>query len=136
MAAKGRDFLVQIESSTPGTYETVGGLRTNSFSLNNEQVDISDKDGTAWKALLAQAGLQSISMKGSGVAKSSSTQLKIRDAAFSGAFVNLKLTSGLGYSFTGPFQVTSYEGSGDHNKEETFSVSLDSAGDIVYDNGD
>lgn len=135
MGVKGRDFLIQIETATPGTYATVGGLRSNSFSINNEAVDITDKDGDTWKQLLEGAGIQSVAVKGSGVAKVSTTLAEIRQAAVDNTFVPLKLVSALGYSLTGNFQITSFESAGEYNKEETFSVSLDSAGTITYADG-
>lgn len=135
MGAKGRDFLIQLETAIPGTYATIGGLRSNSFSVNNEQIDITDKDGSGWKQLLEGGGVQAVSLKGSGVSKNSTTLAAIREASFDNTHVSLKLVSALGFSFTGMFAVTSFEGAGEYNKEETFSVSLDSAGDVTYSAG-
>ena len=43
-----------------------------------------------------------------------------------------KLTSGLGDTFVGNFQINSLERNGEYNGAEQFSTSLASAGDIVY----
>ena len=45
----------------------IGGIRTESMTINNETVDVTDKDGNGWRELLEGAGITSMSLKGSGV---------------------------------------------------------------------
>lgn len=57
--------------SPPGA--VIAGARADAGSLNNEPIDITDKDDTAWRTLLDDIGLKSMEMTCSGVL--SSTQL-------------------------------------------------------------
>lgn len=113
-------------------YETVGGMRTTGFTLNNEQVDITDKDGKMWKQLLEAAGVQSMSIKLAGVFKTTAALKAANQQAVDNTFADYRLISDAGDSFTGPFAIPSLERAGEYNKEETYSLTLDSAGDIVY----
>ena len=48
-----------------------------------------------------------------------------------GTFINAKLESNLNEVYTGTFKITSMESSGDYNKEEIFSLTLDSSAQTV-----
>lgn len=139
MAYKGKLFLIKVSNGEvtpiPETFTVVGGFRTNSLTINNEQVDITDKDGTMWKKLLEGAGVQSMSAKGSGVYKDNAKTKVVMAAAVANSILRYQLVSESGESFTGPFAISSVERAGEFNKEETFSFSFESGGDIVYDDG-
>lgn len=129
---KGRDFLVQRESNTPGTYVTIGGMRSTSMTINNESVDVTDKDGDTWRKLLEGAGIQSMSIKLSGVFSDNATTNSVQADVVANSVKNYKLVSGNADFFIGAFQITSMERGGEYNKEETFSVTLESAGTVAY----
>lgn len=63
MAKSGR--LIRI--SRGGT--PVVGARTDSVTINNEPLDVTDKDDAGWRTLLADAGLRSVSCSVEGVLK-------------------------------------------------------------------
>lgn len=132
--AKGRDFLVKVgNGGTPTeTFATVAGMRSTSMTLNNESVDVTDKDGAPWRELLAEAGVQSMSIKLSGVMSDATTAMGMQAKAFANTIHNFELVSGLGDTFAGAFQITSMERGGEYNKEETYSITLESAGVITY----
>lgn len=73
MAQQGRAFLLQVGDGDPGgtgeLFTTVAGLRSTSLSLNNETVDVTTKDSAPWRELLANAGIRSMQVQGSGVFK-------------------------------------------------------------------
>lgn len=130
----GQDFRIKIRVSTgPDVYTAIAGFRSDSMTLNNEAIDVTDKDGTLWKELLEGAGVQSMSLKGSGIVSDAAIfKTTLMGAAVGKTFVKLKLESGLGDVFVGDFLITSLERGGEYNKEETFSCSFDSAGEISY----
>lgn len=134
MAFKGKLFLVKRgDGATPTeAFTTIGGLRTTSLTINNEQVDITDKDGTMWRKLLADAGVQSMSVKGAGVFKDNAVLEAVMAAAVANTVHNYQLVSESGEVFKGPFAISSIERAGEYNKEETYSFTLDSAGDISH----
>lgn len=136
MAYKGKDFLVKRGngelSPTPETFTTIGGMRETGMTINNEQVDITDKDGALWKTLLEGAGIQSMSIKLSGVMKNDTALVNMQAAAFANTIHNYQLLSGNGDMFAGPFAISSFERAGTNGKEETYSLTLESAGVITF----
>ena len=130
----GQDFRIKIRVSTgPDVYTAIAGFRSDGMTLNNEAIDVTDKDGTLWKTLLEGAGVQSMSLKGSGIVSDAAVfKTTLMGAAMAKTFLHLKLESGLGDTFVGDFLVTSLERGGEYNKEETFSCTFDSAAAITY----
>tara|TARA_Y100000385_G_C13012551_1_gene602373 strand:- start:343 stop:786 length:444 start_codon:yes stop_codon:yes gene_type:complete len=141
-AQKGKDVLIKIDSS--GTQTTIGGLRSSSITLNDESVDITTKDSSGYRTLLAGGGVNSISISGSGVFTDTATEGLMKDAyinqlhfeadgstANTPEFEDYEFFIPDFFKFTGKFQITSLEYAGEYNGEATYSVSFESAGIIV-----
>ena len=141
-AQKGLDVLMKIDIS--GTKTTIGGLRSTSITLNEESVDITNKDSLGNRTLLAGAGVNSLSVSGSGVFTDSAAEVAVRTAfqaqqntsdgssAQTAAFESFQfIIPNLG-TYTGNFQITSLEYSGEYNGEATYSMSFESAGYITF----
>ena len=131
-AQRGKALLLKIDVS--GTMTTVGGMRSTSMTLNDEAVDITNKDSGSFRELLPAGGIQSMSISASGVFTDSTGENNLRGAAFTGSAVNYDLVFGDGSDVKGAFIVTSYERAGEFNGEETFSCTLESSGTITYTN--
>lgn len=131
---KGRELRIKVRVSTgPDVFTVIGGIRTESMTINNETVDVTDKDGNGWRELLEGAGITSMSLKGSGVVSNDTVFTDhIMAAVMANTHVVLKIESGLGDVWQGTFAVPSAERAGEYNKEETFSITLESAGTITY----
>lgn len=142
-AQKGKEVLIKIDNGS-GTQTTIGGLRSSSITLNDESVDITNKDSSGYRTLLAGGGVNSISISGSGVFTDSTTENLLKDAyinqlqfADNGSTANVPEFEDFEFfipaffKFTGKFQVTSLEYAGEYNGEATYSVSFESAGIIV-----
>ena len=131
---KGRELRIKVRTSTgPDVFAVVGGIRTESMTINSETVDVTDKDGNGWRELLEGAGITSMSLKGSGVVSDDTVFTDhIMAAVMANTHVVLKIESGLGDVWQGTFAVPSAERAGEYNKEETFSITLESAGAITY----
>lgn len=128
----GKELLIKKEVvGTPGTFTTVAGQRSTSFSINNEQIDVTDKDDSRWRKLF-EGGVRSMSLSCSGILQSAATHAALVVAATNGAISNYQITFANGDTFAGPFQLTSLEGSGEYTDVQQFSLTLESAGDIVY----
>jgi TP901-1 family phage major tail protein len=128
----GKDLLIQIgDGAATEVFTTVGGFRSNGTTINNEQVDITDKGSSKKRELLA-CGINSMSISGSGLVSDNAALEAMKLAAHSGDIGNFKIISGLGDVYQGPFQVASFERTGEHNGAEEFSVSLESAAAITY----
>ena len=133
-AQKGSLLLLKVgDGATPTeNFTTVGGLRTTGFTHNNQTVDATNKDSGAWRELLDGAGTRSITISGSGVFTDAASEETVRGFAMNNQIKNYKMTFGNGDSMTGPFQITSYQRAGNYNNEETYSISLASAGAITF----
>jgi|TARA_R110001592_G_scaffold279222_5_gene546635 TP901-1 family phage major tail protein len=130
-AQKGAALLLKI-NTTGSTYVTVGGLRSTSITLNDESVDVTNKDSSGNRTLLADAGVFSMSVSGSGVFTDATTEETMRVAMNATTFKNFQiLIPDLG-TYTGAFMVSSLEYAGEYNGEVTYSVSLESSGAIAY----
>jgi predicted secreted protein len=115
-------------------YTTVAGMTANSLTMNNEQVDITDKGSASWKTLF-DCGIQSFSISGSGrftnqVAMRTLQKCVMRQGGAS-KIQTFKLISGYGDSFVGLFEIASLERSGDVKEEEKFTIALQSSETIV-----
>lgn len=133
-AQKGSLLLLKVgDGATPTeNFTTVGGLRTTGFTHNNQTVDASNKDSGSWRTLLEDAGIRSVTISGTGVFTNAASEEAVRLIAMNNQIKNFKLTLGNGDSMTGPFHITSYQRAGNYNNEETYSLSLASAGTIVF----
>lgn len=133
-AQKGSLLLLKVgDGGTPTeNFTTIGGLRTTAFSHNNQTVDTTNKDSGAWRQLLDGAGMRAISISGTGVFTNAASEETVRGFAMNNQIKNYKLTFGNGDSMTGAFQITSYQRAGNYNNEETYSLTLSSAGAITF----
>ncbi len=129
----GRKFRVKMESSpASGTFNTIGNMKSTSFSMSVEGIDITDFDSTGnWKELL-EGGVKSVEIALAGNLSSNAIQKQLRAAAFAGAILNFKLTSDLGDAFEGAFQVQGCERTGENKDAEQFTTKLASHGEIEY----
>lgn len=134
VAQKGSLLLLKVgDGATPTeNFTTVGGLRTTGFTHNNQTIDTTNKDSGAWRQLLDGAGMRSITISGTGVFTNVASEETVRGFAMNNQIKNYRLTFGNGDSMTGAFQITSYQRAGTYNGEETYSISLASAGAISF----
>jgi len=126
---KGQFFRLYVEIDS--TFTLLAALRSTTMTLNNEAIDVTDKDGSLWKTLLQGAGVESISIKASGICNNSASFAFIRSSVITGTFINARIESNLNKVYEGAFKITSMESSGEYNKEEIFSLTLDSNGQTV-----
>lgn len=131
-AEKGKSFVLKVgNSATSETFTTVGGMRSTSFSINNEEVDVTDKDST-WRELLENAGVRSASISGSGVFKDTASEETIRGYAAAGTIANYEIVFQSGDKWSGPFQISSLEWTGEYNGARQYSITLASAGEVTF----
>tara|TARA_R110000803_G_scaffold43401_6_gene92619 strand:+ start:824 stop:1231 length:408 start_codon:yes stop_codon:yes gene_type:complete len=132
MAAQRGAALLLKFNTTGTTYVTIAGLRSTSLSLNDESVDVTNKDSGGNKTLLANGGIHSMSVSGSGVFTDAAVEENLRAAMNGTTFANFQILLPDFGTYTGAFNVTSLEYSGEFNGEVTYSLSLESSGAITY----
>jgi TP901-1 family phage major tail protein len=135
MSFSGRLLLLQYESA-PTTYTTIAGFRANTFTINEQSVDITTKDDAGIRQLLNGNILRAISASGEGVFPDNTSVEALRVAAMAGTHLNYRLVvpgdSTSGGHFQGAFRITSLEYSGAHDGEAVYSISLESDGAITW----
>lgn len=136
-AQKGSSLLLKIgadSSSAPAsdTYTTIGGLRSTSISMNDEAVDITNKDSSGVRQLLANGGVQSVSISGSGVFTDAASESTLRTAFGASDFHNFQVIIPDFGEYEGEFMVSNLEYAGEYNGEVTYSVTLESSGTTSF----
>jgi TP901-1 family phage major tail protein len=130
-AQKGKDLLLKIHDGT--AFVTVAGLRSRQIAFNAEAVDVTHAESAGrWRELLAGAGVKRASVAGSGVFKDGASDALIRQSFFDGTLRNAQIVVPDFGALAGPFQITSLEFAGEHDREVTFDIALESAGEITF----
>ncbi len=127
----GKEFLLQFDENQDDNWLTVGGCQSNSLTINNEQVDVTEKGTMPWRQL-RNCGLRTMSLSGSGIAEDDATLQKVEELARTGELGRFRMISGRTDWYDGLFQVASFERTGDHTDAEKFSFTLESGSDINY----
>ena len=85
MKMKGALFYLQAEIS--GNYTTIAAMQSNSMTINQETVEITDKS-MLFRELLENAGIGSVSTKAQGIVSNSASYQFIKDSVISGTIIN------------------------------------------------
>jgi TP901-1 family phage major tail protein len=129
-AQRGKALLLKIDVS--GTMTTVGGMRSTSMTLNDEMVDITNKDSGSQRELLPAGGILSMTISASGVFTDSTAEQTLRSAYGTSTFKSYNvIVPDLG-TYAGTFQLTSLEYAGEYNGEATYSITLESSGAVTF----
>lgn len=132
-AVKGLDMLLKVDSTGSGSFSTVGGIRSTEISLDGASVDVTSQDDTSrYRQLLAGAGIKTATIKGSGVFKGDSAAGTVRSYFAADTIRDWTIIVPGFYTIKGSFKITNLTYSGDHAAEVTFSISLESAGDLTF----
>jgi TP901-1 family phage major tail protein len=136
-AQKGSALLLKIgadatAASGGDTYTTIAGLRSTSLTLNDEAVDITTKDSSGIRTLLANGGVQSMSISGSGVFTDAASETTLKSAFGATDFHNFQIIIPNFGTYTGEFMVASLEYAGEHNGEVTYSITLENSGAFTF----
>lgn len=134
MASCGSDMRLQVFNEGVGEWVFVD-TRSDGVTTNNEQVDITDKNGMPWRTLI-NCGLRSNSISSSGVFYSDNDQTMewLTKQAMESPFIQARiLFAGFQIYASGEYQIASFERTGEYNSAEEFSMTLESAGITVID---
>jgi len=107
-------------------------MRSTTLSMNDEVVDITNKDSSRARTLLAQGGTNSMTVSGSGVFTDSASETTLRSKFDVSALTNYQFLVPDFGTFTGNFQLTSLEYAGEFNGEVTYSFTFESSGAITF----
>ncbi|MAL42893.1 phage tail tube protein [Hyphomonas sp.] len=135
---KGKDFLLKDNST--GSASTVGGMRTTSMTINGEMIDVTTKDSNPFvsggsslgRDILDGGGVTSMSITASGVYDDTTALNRMIGFVNAGTTQAYVLTFGDGSNYSGNFKITSFEKSGDYNTEATYSLTIESSGQVTF----
>ena len=131
---KGRDVLIKIgDGGGTEVFTTVAGIRAKTISLNARSVDgTSGESPSAWRELIAGAGVKSASVSGAGVFKDAASDAAMQTNFFAQTVRNFQLVIPAFGILQGPFLIEALDYAGDHDGEATFAITLASAGAITF----
>ena len=109
---------------------TVVGARTDSVTINNEPIDITDKDDAGWRTLLADVGLRSIDCEVEGVLKDD-TLIAAAVGTATALLEACEVVIGDIGVFSGNFSLNNISIGAEQEGAMTFTASLQSAGAIT-----
>lgn len=123
-AAKGRSMILKLAGVA------LAGVRTKSFTIGGEPIDITTDDDAGWRKLLDEAGNKTVDISVSGVTKDDKL---LQEAINSNDRVNtMSLVRPDGGSIDGEFFCTSYAETGEYQGAVTFEAEFQSTGVIAY----
>lgn len=129
---RGSAFLLKVgDGASPPAYATVAGLRTTQLSVNGEPVVVTNKDSGGWRELLSGAGVRSVSVSGAGVFTGSAAETRLKTNALAGVLDDYELSFESGERMRGRFLVSRLDYAGDFNGERSYTLSLESSGEVV-----
>jgi len=132
-AQKGSALLMKIgDGASPEAFTTIGGMRSTSLTMNDEMVDVTNKDSSNARTILAQGGVNSISVAGSGVFTDSASETTLKGKFNVSALTNYQFLVPDFGTFTGAFMLTTLEYGGEYNGEVTYSFTFESSGTITF----
>ncbi len=134
-AKEGRAFEIKVADPdvSPAVYAQIGGLRTTTFNINNNAVDITSVTSKGFTEWDPDGGIQNVSADIEGIFDSNTTGAQsISKAAEQRLLLEANVVSGHGDSIFFTCVVTTFTRTGAHDGVETFSASLVSHGTINF----
>ena len=129
---KGSAFLLKVgDGAASPVYATVAGMRTTMLSINGEAVVITSKASGGWRELLSGAGVRSVSVSGAGVFTGSAAETRLKANALAGLLDEYELSFESGERLRGRFLVARLDYAGDYNGERSYTLALESSGQVV-----
>ena len=133
-AQRGKDLLLKLgDGGDPESFSVIGGMRTKSLSLNAQSADVTHSQSAGgWRELLAGAGVRQASVAGAGVFLNDAAAEAVRAAFFAGAASNWQvIVPGFG-TIEGAFVIANLDYAGEHDREASMSLALESAGALTF----
>ena len=110
---------------------SVAGARTDNLTINNEPIDITDKNDAGWSTMLADAGVRALEADVEGILEDS-TLLALAVGAVANLLAAWSIeVEGIG-TFAGNFYLNSLELGGEQEDAVTFTANIQSSGVITF----
>lgn len=109
----------------------VAGAKSDKIKINNEPIDITSKDSSGWRTLLADAGVRFVDADVEGIIIDSTFLALVVGTASALLEAYTLEVLGIG-SFSGNFYLTGVEITGEHDGAAMFTASILSTGTITF----
>lgn len=129
---RGDLFLLKVDTSGTGTFATIAGLRSTGLRARLKAIETTNKDSGGQRELLEGAGVQSFTFTGAGVFDSGSAHETARSLFVARTKRDWRIARGDGTTVTAPCLITTLDFAGEHDGEETFTLTLESAGAVTF----
>lgn len=133
----GRALLVKIgDGEASETFANLCGLNSKSLTINNSSIDVTtpnctDPGGALWTETLT--GLKSVSVSGDGFFEDSTSEARMNSVAMSADnSCNFQIVVPDFGTYAGSFRIASLEFGGESEGGVTYSVSLESNGEVTF----
>ncbi|GJL92776.1 phage major tail protein, TP901-1 family [Hyphococcus sp.] len=133
-AQRGKDLLLKLgDAEEAESFAVIGGLRTKTLSLNAQIVDVTHSQSSGgWRELLAGAGVRQASVSGAGVFLNDAAAEQVRAVFFASELRNWQIiVPGFG-TIEGAFVIANLDYAGEHDREASMSLALESAGALIF----
>jgi predicted secreted protein len=124
-AGSGRRVRISIAGAV------IAGAKTDSLTINNEPVDVTDKDDVGYQTFLGDFGMRSMELSVDGILKGD-VLILLATGVGSGLLVSATIAVETIGSFAGDFLFNNFELAGSHDGENTFTASFKSSGAFTY----
>lgn len=131
-AYKGRSGPLQISANGGSTFTTIGGVRANDITINNNPVDITNVSSGGYREMLADGGTQELNISISGIVSSDAAFKTLQAQADDRTLVWHKLTFGAAGVLTSKFAVSNLQLGNPYDGAQTFSCQLMSSGTFTF----
>jgi predicted secreted protein len=101
------------------------------MSVAGEMVAVTSKDSGGWRELLSGAGTRSVSVAGAGVFTGSVAEARLKANALAGSLDDYELSFEGGERMRGRFLITKLDYAGDYNGERSYTLALESSGQVA-----
>lgn len=115
------------------SFENFAGIRSKSFTINSELIDITSQDTDQWRKLADESGISSMSLSGSGLINDDRAYRRARTRMLTRKISNFRMiVNNDGDYYQGFFKIASLGGSGDYNAEATYDITVESSGAVSF----
>lgn len=117
-AQKGYDMLLSMDATV------IAGARTHTFTVNNNPVDVTTKTQQGIEEMLADAGIQQLTIAMDGLFENTAKEIDFQNAALNRTVHSYELAFANGSKYTANMVIEDYTRGGAHDDAETFSATL------------
>lgn len=134
MAAEaGRTLRIKYDADGAGgsAATVIAGARTDALTINNEMIDITDKDDAGVRTLLDAVAVKSLSATCTGLMKDNTLANLAANSATGSTLHYFEITVGTLATYASEFMISTFEITGETDDGIEFSMSLESSGAVT-----